>query len=113
MDKIKDIVTLVNPSQVPVIAADPYAVAKKVQWKWPKTYGEDKSVISSTEVHRNSSAEQWLDRSPLGGRYCISWNSKVIPDSLKHQDTTDASDHRMQSVQGFEGSPHRLLGRGA
>ena len=38
MDKIKDIVTFLNPGQVPVIAADQpiYAVAKQVQWHWPE-----------------------------------------------------------------------------
>lgn len=41
MDKIKEIVTLLNPCQVSVIAADQpiYAVAKHAQWHWPETYG--------------------------------------------------------------------------
>ena len=53
MDKIKDIVSFLNPGQVSVIAADQpiYAVAKQVQWHWPKNYGEDKFLIMFGGLH--------------------------------------------------------------
>ena len=53
MDKIREIVAFLNPSQVPIIAADQpiYAVAKKVQWHWPEFYGEDKFVIMFGGLH--------------------------------------------------------------
>ena len=53
MDKIKDIVTFLNPGQVPVIAADQpiYAVAKQVQWHWPENYGEDKFIVMFGGLH--------------------------------------------------------------
>eukprot|EP00745_Piridium_sociabile_P026562 TRINITY_DN4240_c0_g2_i9.p1 TRINITY_DN4240_c0_g2~~TRINITY_DN4240_c0_g2_i9.p1 ORF type:complete len:1084 (-),score=281.98 TRINITY_DN4240_c0_g2_i9:490-3741(-) len=53
MDKIKDIVALLNPGQVPVIAADQpiYAVAKQVQWHWPENYGEDKFIMMFGGLH--------------------------------------------------------------
>ena len=42
-----------NPSQVPIIAADQpiYAVAKQVQWHWPEFYGEDKFVMMFGGLH--------------------------------------------------------------
>ena len=54
MDKIREIVAFLNPSQAPIIvAADQpiYAVAKKVQWHWPEFYGEDKFVIMFGGLH--------------------------------------------------------------
>lgn len=52
MNKIRDIVLHLNPSQVPVIAADQplYALAKQIQWQWPE-YGEDKFVIMFGGLH--------------------------------------------------------------
>eukprot|EP00795_Rhopilema_esculentum_P009827 gene9827-18400_t len=46
MDNILDIVTYLNPSQIPVVAADQplYALAKQIQGQWPE-YGENKFVI--------------------------------------------------------------------
>ena len=53
MDKMKDIVSFLNPGQVPVLAADQpiYAVAKQVQWHWPEKYGEDNFVIMFGGLH--------------------------------------------------------------
>ena len=41
MDKIKDTVTYLNPTQTPVIVADQpsYTLAKQIQWHWPEKYG--------------------------------------------------------------------------
>ena len=56
MDKISGTVLTVaflNPSQVPVIAADQpiYSVAKQIQWYWPEQYGEDRLVIKFGGLH--------------------------------------------------------------
>ena len=53
MDKISGTVAFLNPSQVPVIAADQpiYSVAKQIQWYWPGQYGEDRLVIMCGGLH--------------------------------------------------------------
>ena len=53
MDKIKDIVAILNPGQTPVNAADQpiYAVAKQIQWHWPNQYGEEKLVMMFGGLH--------------------------------------------------------------
>ena len=95
MDKIREIVAFLNPSQVPIIAADQpiYAVAKKVQWHWPEFYGEDKFVIMFGGLHIEMAAlksigtllrDSGWDRSPRGSRDSISWDSRFISDSFKH-----------------------------
>ena len=42
MDIIRNIIQTVNPGQTPVLTVDQplYAIAKKIQWKWPEKYGE-------------------------------------------------------------------------
>lgn len=47
MNVLKQAITFLNPSQIPVIALDQplFALAKMVQWKWPETHGEDKYVV--------------------------------------------------------------------
>ena len=53
MDKIKDTVTLLNPGQTPVLAADQpiYSLIKQIQWHWPECYGEDKFLAMSGGLH--------------------------------------------------------------
>ncbi|KAK4304447.1 hypothetical protein Pmani_023602 [Petrolisthes manimaculis] len=53
LDKIKEVVSHLNPGQVPVVAADQpiFATAKQVQWHWPDKYGEDKFVIMFGGLH--------------------------------------------------------------
>ena len=55
MDKIKDIVSFLNPGQVCIIAADQpqpiYAVAKKVQCHWLEKYGEEQFLIMFGSLH--------------------------------------------------------------
>ena len=52
MDIILDIVTYLNPSQIPVVAADQplYALAKQIQWQWPEN-GDNKFVIIFGGLH--------------------------------------------------------------
>ncbi len=53
MDLIARATELVHPGQVPVMTVDQplYAIAKKVQWTWPNTYGEDKYVVMLGGLH--------------------------------------------------------------
>ena len=53
MDKIKDTVAYLNPTQTPVIAADQpiYALAKQIQWHWLEKYGVDKFLIMFGGLH--------------------------------------------------------------
>ena len=50
---MKEIVSFLNPGQIPVIAADQpiYATAKQIQWHWPDNYGEDNFVIMLGGLH--------------------------------------------------------------
>ena len=47
LDVIKKVVDLTNKGQTPVVAVDQplFAIAKKIQWKWPQIYEEDKFVM--------------------------------------------------------------------
>jgi hypothetical protein len=53
LDKIRAVVSHLNPGQIPVVAADQpiFATAKQVQWHWPDKYGEDKFVIMFGGLH--------------------------------------------------------------
>ena len=53
IDVIRQAINFLNPGQVPIIACDQplYAIAKKIQWNWPSTYGEKKSVIMLGGLH--------------------------------------------------------------
>lgn len=47
VDVVSQVVHFLNPGQVPILACDQplYAIAKKIQWTWPLTYGERKLVV--------------------------------------------------------------------
>lgn len=53
MDVIKNAVEHINAGQVPVIAFDQplFAIAKQIQCKWPKKYGEDKFGVMFGGLH--------------------------------------------------------------
>ena len=53
MDIVKAAIQYLNPGQTPVLAADQplYALAKKIQWTWPATHGEDHFVIMLGGLH--------------------------------------------------------------
>ena len=74
MDKIKDMVTYLNPIHTPVIAADQpiYALAKQIQWHCPEKYDENKFVIMFGGLHiemavlksiRTLLQKKWMDGS--------------------------------------------------
>ena len=53
MDLIQRATSHVNPGQVPVITLDQplYAIAKKIQWSWPDTYGDKSYVVMMGGLH--------------------------------------------------------------
>lgn len=53
MKIVKDVTEHLNPHQVPVLVVDQplYDLAKKVQWTFPGTYGEDKFVVMLGGLH--------------------------------------------------------------
>ena len=53
LDVIKKVVALMNKGQAPVVAVDQplFAIAKKIQWKWPQIYRENKFVVMFGGFH--------------------------------------------------------------
>ena len=53
MDIIKQVTKHINPVQIPVLTVDQplYAIAKKIQWTWPNTYGEKWFVVFMGGLH--------------------------------------------------------------
>ena len=53
IDVLSEITNHVNPGQVPVMTVDQplFAIAKKIQWKWPDTYGEKHLVVLLGGLH--------------------------------------------------------------
>ena len=51
-------VSYLNPGQTPVLACDQpiYALAKKIQWNWPSTYGESSLVMMFGGLHTELAA---------------------------------------------------------
>ena len=53
MDIIQQITLWCNPNQIPVLTVDQplYAIAKRIQWKWPEKYGERRYVVMMGGLH--------------------------------------------------------------
>lgn len=53
MNIIQQITARVNPDQIPVLTVDQplYAIAKRIQWKWPEEYGERQYVVLMGGLH--------------------------------------------------------------
>lgn len=53
MDVVKVAVNILNPNQVPIITLDQplYAIAKRIQWAWPETHGEDHFIVLFGGLH--------------------------------------------------------------
>ena len=47
MNIVKEIISFLNPGQIPVLVCDCliFVKCKCIQWKWPATHGEDKMII--------------------------------------------------------------------
>ena len=69
MDIIKKSVYNLNPGQIPVLTVDQplYAIAKRIQWNWPGSHGEDHFVIVLGGLHIEMAAMKvagdWLQSS--------------------------------------------------
>ena len=63
MDKVKEAIQFLNPSQSPVLEADQplYALAKHIQWCYPEEYGEFVIVLGGlhTELLKLLKGSQW------------------------------------------------------
>ena len=76
MNVIKKATEHLNPGQVPVIAVDQplYSVAKKIQWNWPESHGEQHFVFILGGLHIEMAAlsvlGDWLEDS--------GWTSALI-----------------------------------
>ena len=53
MHVIKSVVNFLNPGQIPMMTCDQplFAIAKKVQWKFPEMFGEDNFVVWPGGLH--------------------------------------------------------------
>lgn len=66
---IQKAVAHLNPNQIPVVAFDQplYAIAKKIQWCWPDTFGDKEFIIMFGGLHIELTAlkalGKWLDGS--------------------------------------------------
>ena len=78
MNLIRQITFQVNPEQIPVLTVDQplYAIAKRIQWKWPDDYGEKCYDILMGGLHIEMAMLKvlgsWLDGS--GWSYVTSAN---------------------------------------
>ena len=69
MDIIQQIAVRCNPDQIPVLTVDQplYAIAKRIQWKWPEKYGERRYVVMMGGLHIEMALLKvigdWLDGS--------------------------------------------------
>ena len=65
-------VRFLNPVQVPILACDRplYAIAKKIEWKWPSTYGEKELVVIFGGLHTELAALKAIGNS-LEGSGCM------------------------------------------
>ena len=69
MDIIREVTHHVNPGQIPVLTVDQplYAIAKRIQWKWPDEYGQRQYVVLMGGLHIEMAMLKvigdWLDGS--------------------------------------------------
>ena len=58
LDVVKNAVEHLNPGQTPVVTFDQplFALAKRIQWKWPESYDEDKLVAMFGRLHIDMAA---------------------------------------------------------
>jgi hypothetical protein len=88
MDMIRAAVQLLNPGQIPVIAADQplYAMAKRIQWTWPITHGEDSFVVMFGGLHIEMAILKvlgnWLEDS--------GWTSALTQANIASSGTADS-----------------------
>ena len=84
----QEIVDITNPGLAPVVACDQslFAIAKKVRWKWPLDYGEDKFVIMFGGLHIELAALKTLgDLLKVNG-----WTSALVQAGVTTAGTADS-----------------------
>ena len=87
MNAVKAVVTHLHPEQVPVIVADQplYSLAKKLQWNFPATHGEDKYVVFLGGMHVELTVDKclgnWLEGS--------GWTTAVTNSGIASGGTAD------------------------
>jgi len=88
LDILKKITDLANPGQTPVVAVDQplFAIAKKIQWKWPLLYGEDKFVILFGGLHIELAALRTLGDLLK----CSGWTSALVQAGVASAGTADS-----------------------
>ena len=88
MNVVKAVVAHLHPGQVPVIVADQplYSLAKKIQWNFPATHGEDKYVVFLGGMHVELTAYKclgnWLEGS--------GWTTAVTNSGIASGGTADS-----------------------
>ena len=88
MDVVIKAVTYLNPGQTPVLACDQpiYAMAKKIQWNWPSTYGESSIVMMFGGLHTELAALKalatWIEGS--------GWTSALVQAGITTPGTADS-----------------------
>ena len=77
-----------NPKQTPVITFDQplYALAKRIQWKWPEEYGESKFVIMFDGLHIEMAALKMLGDWLKGS----GWVQALVQAEITTQGTADS-----------------------
>ena len=85
---VKAVVTHLHPEQAPVIVADQpmYSLAKKLQWNFPATHGEDKYVVFLGGMHVELTVDKclgnWLEGS--------GWTTTVTNSGIASGGTADS-----------------------
>jgi len=88
MNVVKAVVDYLNPGQVPILVADQplFFLAKKIQWNFPTTHGEDKFVVFLGGMHIELAAFRllgdWLDGS--------GWTTAIINSGVASGGTADS-----------------------
>ena len=81
-------VRFLNPGQVPILVCDQplYAIAKKIQWNWPSTYGEKELVVMFGGLHIELAALKaignWLEDS--------GWTNALVQAEVTTPGTADS-----------------------
>ena len=88
MNAVKAVVTHLHPEQAPVIVADQpmYSLAKRLQWNFPATHGEDRCIVFLGGIHVELTVDKclgnWLEGS--------GWTTAVTNSGIASGGTADS-----------------------
>ena len=88
MNIVKAVVAHLNPRQVPVLVADQplFLIAKKIQWNYPQTLGEEQFVVFLAGMHVEMTAFRLI-----GNRLDSSgWTTAIINSGVAAGGTADS-----------------------